>query len=201
MPRPSHVRVLTVGLTLGALTVLSACGGSGDKPGATPTTSGPAVGSAAPKDGSGMEDTPDAPDSTSTATTAADSAAASPSGDTPEACKLVTQSEADTLGGTKLNPASQVADSCTFTGPTDRSVAQVEVFVGDGAKKFLDIDRELDHTFSPVNGAGDEAYYEENTAFARKGEVWVALRLTRLNDPAENQPKLESLIRTITSRM
>jgi len=211
MSRPPHPRVLAVGLTLGALALVAACGGSDDKPTAAPNTSAPVVRSAGPKVGSDMEGTPDAPEAaasgttvagaTAPATTAAGSPAAGASGDLPEACKLVTQAEADALGGTKLNPANQVADSCTFTGPTEGSVAQVEVFVGDGAKKFLDIDRELEHQFTPVTGAGDEAYYEENTAFARKGTVWVALRLTRLNDPVENQPKLESLLRTITSRM
>jgi hypothetical protein len=81
-------------------------------------------------------------------------------------------------------------------------VAQVEVFVGDGAKKYLDIDRDtLGHMFDAVPGIGDEAFIEENVIFLRKGTTWVALRLTLLNDAAENRPRLEALAAKVAGRL
>lgn len=84
-----------------------------------------------------------------------------------------------------------------MTGPT----AQVEVFVGDGAKKFLDTDRDtLGHAFTSVPGIGDEAYEEENVIFFNKGGTWVSIRLTLLNDPVLNKVPLETAAKTAAGR-
>jgi hypothetical protein len=82
--------------------------------------------------------------------------------------------------------------SCTYTGPPTGPTAQVELFVGDGAKKYLDVDRNLGHDIQPLPGVGDEAYIEEFNVFFRTGTRWNALRLTRLDDfPAYRQPMID----------
>jgi hypothetical protein len=184
-----------------AVLILASCGSDNKATSSATTKTG---GTASTKAGSGsaMDGySPDAAATSAAGTSApATSVHAAPAGE-PEACKLVTQQEAENLAGIKLDPANQVEASCTFTAPTSGPVGQVEVFVGDGAKKFLDIDRELAHEFTPIQGAGDEAYYEEDTVFLRKGSLWITVRLTRLNDPAENRPKLEAMARTVAGRV
>ncbi|WP_083661021.1 hypothetical protein [Actinophytocola xanthii] len=112
--------------------------------------------------------------------------------------------EAEALAGTPLvdgvesNPASP---QCLYAGPTSGPVAQVEVFVGDGAKKFLDIDREHAHEFTEVPGIGEEAHAEDNAIFARVGRTWFAVRLVRLNDPARNAPALVTAATAVAGRL
>ena len=65
----------------------------------------------------------------------------------PDPCALLTKSEADTLAGTKLQAATDAGSGgvktlCQYTGDPSGPTAQVEVIVGDGAKKALDIDRD-----------------------------------------------------------
>ncbi len=113
----------------------------------------------------------------------------------PDACVLVTQADAAALTGTSMtagqegNPANP---SCTY-GSASSTTAQVQVFVGDGAKKTLDIDRQLGHAFTSVPNIGDEAYEENNAIFFRKGTLWVAIELVLLNDPAQNRAPLKQL--------
>ncbi|GAA4983914.1 DUF3558 family protein [Actinopolymorpha pittospori] len=116
-------------------------------------------------------------------------------------CALVTAEEAAHLAGTPLNPAQRVRDTCTYTGPVTGPTAQVEVYLGDGAKKILDIDRQLGHELKPLPGVGDEAYAEDGAAFFQKSGLWVSIRLVRLNDPAENRKPLEEAARTAASRV
>ncbi|MGC9671510.1 hypothetical protein ACNTMW_33825 [Planosporangium sp. 12N6] len=118
-----------------------------------------------------------------------------------DVCALVSQQEAQQLAGTALNPATPVRETCTYTGPVSGPTAQVEVFVGDGAKKYLDIERTLGHQLRPLAGIGDEAYAEDGAVFIRKAGTWVSIRLTRLNDPAENRQPLENLARTVAGRL
>lgn len=121
-----------------------------------------------------------------------------------DACGLLPLGDAETLAGTTLDAGvkgSPDMPSCTYTGPPSGPVAQVEIYVGDGAKKFYDIDRELGHRFTPVPGIGDEAFAEENAVFFRKGVTWVALRLVRLNDPAQNVEPLRAAARLVAGRM
>lgn len=123
---------------------------------------------------------------------AAATAAATPSTPTatpapPDACSLLTKAEAETLAGTPLNDPTDVGKGtyCQISGPTSGPVAQVEIFVGDGAKQFYDTDHDtLKHTFTSVPGLGDEAYEEDGVIFFRKSTVWVAIHLTLLSDPA-----------------
>ncbi|MFJ9346579.1 hypothetical protein [Streptomyces sp. NPDC101237] len=90
---------------------------------------------------------------------------------------------------------------CRYTAPTSGPVAQVEIHLGDGAKKVYDIDRTLDHPFTPVTGAAAEAYQEEDAVFFRKATTWVAIRLVRLNDPEANREPLSDLARKVAARL
>ncbi len=120
-------------------------------------------------------------------------------------CQLVTQGEAETLAGTPLlvGVLSEGGGdkSCTFGGPTTGPLAQVEVYLGDGALKFLDIERTLGHDVVPLEGIGDEAYSEEFAIFARQGDTWVAIHLVRLDEPEPYRQGLEDLARTVISRL
>ncbi|MEV4532817.1 DUF3558 family protein [Asanoa sp. NPDC049518] len=159
-----------------ALTTLAGCGGD---PATTPAGPASATGAA----------TQEAP-----ATEAAPATL-------PDPCELITQADAEKLAGTPLDPPVPVRETCTYTGPVTGPTAQVEIFVGDGAKKFLDIDRELKHEFTELAGIGDEAHLEDGTVFFAKGGVWVSIRLVRLVDPEETHKPLEAAARTAADRM
>lgn len=118
--------------------------------------------------------------------------------------RLLPKPEAEALAGTPLEDGVESETNttqCLYADPTSGPVAQVEVFVGNGAKKFLDIDRELAHEFTEVPGIGDEEHAEDNAIFARVATTWFAVRLVRLNDPAENAPALISAVRAVADRM
>jgi hypothetical protein len=142
--------------------------------------------------------------SISAAATASPTELASPSVVSFDACELVTKAEAETLAGTPVDPGQAVnpsEPSCTYTAPPTGPLGQVQVFVGAGAKKTLDIDRELQHEFTEVPGIGDEAWEENNAIFFRSGTTWVAIELVRLNDPAENREPLEALAKIVVLRL
>ncbi|MET7876263.1 hypothetical protein [Micromonospora profundi] len=129
---------------------------------------------------------------------------APPSATKIDACALVTKGEAEKLAGTPLQDPLEKPedrDTCTYTGAPSGPTAQVEVYVGDGAKKFLDIDRELGHKFTAISGAGDEAYAEDGTVFVSKGGVWACIRLVRSEDPATYRTALETAARTAAGRL
>ncbi len=109
--------------------------------------------------------------------------------------------DAEKLAGTRLEDAVPVRETCTYTGPTSGPLAQVEVYVGDGAKKILDVDRDLDHEFETLSGIGDEAYLEDGAVFFQSAGVWVAIRLVRLDDPAKYDKPLTELARTVAGRL
>ncbi len=136
----------------------------------------------------------------------ADAPADAPAGALPNACTLLSLPEATKLASTPLNPATPAGAGdavtlCEYTGPTSGPLAQVEVYVGDGAKQILDTDRRIGHTFSPIPATGDEAYEEDGNVFVRKGETWAAVRLVRLNDPAENRDPLRLAATTVVGRL
>ncbi|KIR66961.1 hypothetical protein TK50_13940 [Micromonospora haikouensis] len=119
----------------------------------------------------------------------------------PDPCTLVRKAEAEKLAGLGLDDGRPVGDTCTYTAPVDGPTAQVEVFVGDGAKKYLDIERTLGHETRALPGVGDEAYATADSFFVNASGRWVAVRLVRLNDPEENRRPLESLARTVAARL
>jgi Protein of unknown function (DUF3558) len=123
----------------------------------------------------------------------------------PDPCTLLTQDEADTLAGEKLDPPLPEGvppTNCVWPTPTTGSVAQVEVGVGDGAKKFLDIDKDtLGHTFTQVSGLGDEAWQESGTIFVRTGTLWFSLHLVKLDSDPNDDSNTAALARTILGRI
>jgi hypothetical protein len=116
-------------------------------------------------------------------------------------CALVSKQEAEQLAGTALDDAKPVRETCTYTGPVTGPTAQVEIGLGDGAKKFLDIDRELGHDLKPMPGIGDEAWAEDGTVFVSKSGLWVSIHLVRLDDPAAYRKPLEDLARKVAARI
>jgi Protein of unknown function (DUF3558) len=122
-------------------------------------------------------------------------------------CSLLTQAEAETLAGVKLNPATEAGAAgtktlCQYTSDPNGPTAQVEIIVGDGAKKELDIDRgTLSHKFTTVPGIGDEADQEDDSIFIRKGNNWVDLNLVLLNDPSQNVQPMQVAAKEIAARM
>jgi hypothetical protein len=162
-----------------AVSLLAGCGGGADEPAPAPAAADAAAPTTAPP-----------------ATEAAPATTAP-----PDPCALLTQADAEKLAGTKLDPAVPAGESCTYTGPVTGPTAQVEVYVGDGAKKFLDIDRDLKHEFTELSGIGDEAHLEDGTVFFAKGGVWVAIRVVLLVDPKETRKPLEAAARTAADRM
>jgi hypothetical protein len=113
----------------------------------------------------------------------------------PDACSLLTQDEANTLAGRKLQAAvaagteQGVTTMCQFSGdPNDSGVAQVTVFTGDGAQKALEVDRDtLEHEFTRCDGIGDECWQEDKTIFFRKGSVWAEIALVYLDEDPHTQ--------------
>src|SRR5689334_5084436 len=126
--------LVRIGLTVLALTLASSACGSSAKPAASSATTEPPT-------------TVTTEPATTTTTTPT----------IPDACKLVTQAQAEAAIGTKLLAGMQVANSdvnsCTYPGDPNGPTAQVEVFVGPGAKKYYDDDNTvLHHTFTAVPG-------------------------------------------------
>lgn len=116
-------------------------------------------------------------------------------------CGLVTKAEADQLSGVTLQPAVRSLQLCTFPTPTSGTVAQLEIYVGDGAKKFFDIDKlSLGHAFHRVPGVGDQAWEEDGAIFVQAKGIWFGLRLTRL-DSVDTGPALAQLAMAVAGRL
>ncbi len=118
-----------------------------------------------------------------------------------DACTLLTQAEAETLAGTPLDPPYAGPGSCTWPGPVTGPTAQVEIYLGDGAQKILEIDRQLEHVFTEVPGLGAEAWAEDGMVFALVEGTWIGVRLVLLSDPAEYNPRLEEATRIAAGRL
>jgi hypothetical protein len=171
-----------------ALAVLAACGGSSHHHHSSSVAAAPPV-TAAP--------------ATDAATTTAPAAPAAP----PDPCKLVSQTQAAALVQTPVQPAVEAGSPpdqmCQYTGPTSGPVAQVEIFVGDGAKKSLDIDRDnLHHTFTTLSGIGDEAYLEADEVFLRKSATWIEVDVVDLDTPPDQiQSGLQTMAQQIVAKL
>lgn len=119
-----------------------------------------------------------------------------------DACALLDHQQAEAIAGTPLGPAQTPSTgglSCIYAGPVDGPEAQVEIFLGDGAKGSYDTERALNHQFRPVAGIGDEAWLEDDNIFFREGTTWVAIELVRLNNPRDNDQRLIDAARAIAA--
>ncbi len=123
-----------------------------------------------------------------------------------DACTVLTQSDAETLIGTKLTaplPASNSdVSSCTYPGDPNGPTAQVAIFLGDGAKQQLDIDKDnLGHAFTQPSGLGDEAWQEDDMIFARAGTTWVSIQIVSLDDASQFVTPLQTAMATALGRL
>jgi hypothetical protein len=83
------------------------------------------------------------------------------------------------------------------TGPT----GQVQLFIGPGAKKALDVDRTLGHAIAPVSDLGSEAYVEVSNIFWLERGTWYWISLVRLDAVGQETAPLEALARKITKNL
>ena len=121
--------------------------------------------------------------------------------DAIDPCSLVTQAEANRVAGVTVQKAVRSLQLCTFPTPTSGSVGQLEVYVGDGAKKYLDIDRvDLGHEFHKVPDVGDQAFAEDGAIFFQGRGFWFGLRVTRL-DEFDTGPLLAQLAAKVLDRV
>jgi hypothetical protein len=123
-----------------------------------------------------------------------------------DACTILTREDAETLIGTALTDPLQVAtsdvSSCTYPGDPNGPTAQVEIYIGPGAGKQLEIERDtLEHPFTEPASIGDEAWQEDYQIFARTGETWVSIRLVVLEDAAGYVTPLQTAMTAALARL
>jgi hypothetical protein len=124
----------------------------------------------------------------------------------PDACTLITRSEAEKILGTKLqagddttaNAADGVA-SCNYNAPVTGPSGQLGVYAQDGEPDALKTDRNLGHTIRTVSGIGDQTLEEPDNGsiFIRKGSLWVFINVPISTPPAA----LISAARTALARL
>jgi Protein of unknown function (DUF3558) len=117
------------------------------------------------------------------------------------ACTLLPTADAETLVNNKVIAPIVVSTgdvaSCTYQGDPNGPLGQVEIYVGDGAKQQLTIDRDnLKHTFTKLTGLGDEAWQEEGWIWARKGTTWISIRIVVLRDSSLYVTPLQTAMAT-----
>lgn len=118
-----------------------------------------------------------------------------------DACTVLTKADAETLIGTALTDpltaSNSDVSSCTYPGDPNGPTAQVEIFIGDGAKQQLLIDRDnLGHSFTQPTGLGDEAWQEDDMIWARSGTTWVSIGLVSLDDASQFVTPLQTAMTT-----
>lgn len=123
-----------------------------------------------------------------------------------DACKVLTQSDSDALIGTKLLAPLRASNSdtasCTYPGDPNGPTAQVEIFIGDGAKQQLAIDKDkLKHQFTQPTGLGDEAWQEDDMIWARKGSTWISIGVVSLDDASQFATRLQTAMATALKQL
>lgn len=123
-----------------------------------------------------------------------------------DACTILTQEDAETLIGTELtdplSAATSDVSSCTYPGDPNGPSAQVEIYIGPGAKQQLDIDKDqLAHPFTEPTGIGDEAWQEDWMIFARTGDTWVSIRIVTSEEAAASLVPLQTAMTTALGRL
>ena len=123
-----------------------------------------------------------------------------------DACAILTRSDAEAILGLatpeQLGAATADVASCGYTADPNGPVGQVELYVGPGALKQLEIDRDvLEHVFTQPTGIGDEAWLQDGMIFARAGETWFSIRVVSLDDPARFVDPLQTAARDVAARL
>ena len=130
--------------------------------------------------------------------------AASPTMAALDPCSLITKQEADQLTGVSVQdpqPAGRPPMRCVWPTPLTGPVGQVEVDVGDGAKKFMDIETTIGHQLDSVAGLADEAVIEDSTIFFRSGPTWVAIHVVGGPAGSASRGPLEALAAKVLQRL
>ena len=197
--------MLFAGGALAVALVLSGCGGAAV---VSPVPSASAIAVVSPATTPAAATASDAPlgsPADSPAASASDPPSDAPSPAALDACAVITPAEASRVTGGKLQapvPEGTPVTRCVWTALPTGEIAQLEIDLGDGAKKSYDIDLTvLKHVFKPVPGVGDEAYAEDDAIFFRKGNTWVAIHLVRLNDAARNAANLAAVAKAVAGRI
>jgi hypothetical protein len=124
-----------------------------------------------------------------------------PEGDGVDPCQLVGKADAEKLVGTRLDPPVRGQHSCTYTGPVTGPTAQVEVYVGLGAKKQLDIEHTLGHELHALAGVGDEAWISDTGVYLRSGQLWVSVLVVLLEEPSQYAKRLGDVASIAAGRL
>jgi hypothetical protein len=123
-----------------------------------------------------------------------------------DACAVLTADDAATLIARDLTEPVGIAtsdvSSCTYTADPNGPVGQVEIYIGPGAQKQFDLDKDvLEHVFTQPAGVGDEAWQEDYMIFARTGETWVSIRIVILDDPGPYVEPLQAAMTAALARL
>jgi len=123
-----------------------------------------------------------------------------------DACAILPRADAEAILGLvtpeQLSAATSDVSSCSHTADPNGPVGQVELYVGPGALKQLEIDRDvLEHVFTQPTGIGDEAWLQDGMIFARTGETWFSIRVVSLDDPARFVEPLQSAALDVVERL
>ncbi len=123
-----------------------------------------------------------------------------------DACTILPQADAEAVLGLalpdRLSAATSDVSSCSYTADPNGPVGQAEIYVGPGALKQLELDRDvLEHVFTQPDGIGDEAWLEDGMIFARTGETWVSIRVVSLDDPARFVDPLQTAMVAALDRL
>ncbi|WP_375503629.1 hypothetical protein [uncultured Jatrophihabitans sp.] len=195
-----HRTMLPITVTLGLTLIVAGCSSGGATATRTVTVTRTVT---APASQSGASQ-PVPTDAELTGVPAAPTASAAA---LPDPCTLLPLADATKLANTKLNAPTKAGAPgaptlCQYVGPTSGPTAQVEVFVGDGAKSQLHIDRDnLHHKFVSIAGIGDQCLEEDDDAFVLKNGLLVSINLVRLNPAAQNKARLTAAARTVAANM
>lgn len=205
-------RLIALGFAASAF--LAACSGACP----TPAPAGGAAGAGASAPTTGGVPSPTLPATASptmaepTAPTSTEPPTDAPPTDAPpsepaalDPCALISKAEAEALVGGRLRKAMRAGQPpvmCMWPTPPSGAVRQVQVDIGDGVVKFLEIDRDvLGHAFKQPKGIGDEAWYEPGNVFFRVGEQWIGIHAIGLPAGAKGERRLLDLARTVASRV
>ncbi len=123
----------------------------------------------------------------------------------PDACALLTRTEAEAVAGVKLEAGEDTkardamtdTATCTYNAPVTGSSGSITVFAQFGPEYGLSVDKQIGHTFHAVPGIADGATEEANNIFFHSGDIWVQISSAYSAAPAQ----LEKAARTAATRL
>ncbi|MBK6886225.1 MAG: hypothetical protein IPH03_06965 [Tetrasphaera sp.] len=122
-------------------------------------------------------------------------------------CSLLDHGLAEQVAAVPLGKGTVAGNApdlmCQYVSDPNGPTGQVEVFVGSGPKKQLEIDRDvLGHDFTTIAGVADECLLEPGYVFVRKGEQWVSVNVVALTPSEEHVQKgLVTMAKAIAAKL